>query len=445
MLITKILRNSLFLIIFSMLLISCEDIFHDASSLLEEISKNSKIQEPRRIFLGGDLYYSFDAKNRDAFITLNGNGNIDGDFLSKSSGVVIGSPTALTKWGVNDIELTDMYIYIGGNFMGYDTSNTYSPDSQFQMVQRYSRDGSFDNKYKPFLNIPGNVEIYAIEALDDSLIAGGNFGPYTASNYSGETELIRFTPDGNGSISTYPSAPDGSYIYSLETLYENTGQTVGGTFNIFDSEAGLSNFAIVADETVVPASSLDLVNFPSSTEVRDSTTWNDTLFIVGNETAMTDGFLHKYVFNGSSFVSDTSFNNAFYGNLTDPTLTFDKVNTVTVDKIGRIYIGGQFSNQQDSNGSFHNNIMRITTTGEIDSYFRADIVSGEVFAIEIQDNGKILVGGQFSTVNGVSMINSTIPINGYIRLQEYGSIDYEFDYGSFSGGNIYSIAIEEES
>lgn len=420
--------------IISLLLFSCADLFHNAINTLEEISSQSDIRDPVRIFVGGDFNYMVDAYDRDAFIVLNGYGNRDDEFISKNWGIVRDYPSG-SRYGVLQFEITDEFIYVGGNFMGYDTSNTNTADMDYKMVQRYFRDGSLDFSYKPFSAIPGNAEIYAIEILDNgSLVAGGDFGPYTAPGYSGETELINIDVDGNGSISSFPAGVDGSNFFSMEKIFENQLLIIGGIFSDFGGKSGFDNFTAVELGSFGVADSSGFSLIPDTNEIRDFTSFHNQLYVLGNHS---NGVLYKYIYDGLNFIADTTFNTDFKSNLTDP-LSFVSVHTLAVDKKGRTYIGGQFSNQEDVNGVMHNSIMRITTDGRIDPSFKVDIPGGEVFAIEIQANGKVLIGGSFSTVNGKSF-------NGLVRVTEYGGIDEYFDYSSFPGGIIYSFAIEEYS
>jgi Domain of unknown function (DUF5122) beta-propeller len=427
----KFIKNIVLFLLFPSMFFSCEDLFHDASSVLEEISDNYEIPEPKRIFVGGNIYYSIDVVGREALYVTNGYGNLETDFFTAGNHGIMISGASGARIGVLDMELTDEFLYVGGNFQGYDSTNTYSTDMQYQLVQRYWLDGSFDNSYTPFNGLSANPEIYSIEILaDGTLLAGGNF-----NLWYGYEELVRLKVDGTGS-ETFPAALTTSNIYSLEKIFEDQILMVGGVFTNFGGIPGFDNFSAVELIGLGAADPAGFSIIPDTTEVRDFASFNNQLFVAGSETALMDGILYKYLFDGSNFIADTAFNTDFTANLTD-LASFNKVNTVAIDDLGRIYIGGQFTNQQDESGSNHDNIMRITTDGRIDSSFRAE-TDGEIFVIEIQDNGKILLGGQFYNVNGESSYD------GFVRLEEYGSIDHGIDYESLPGGTVYSIAIVEE-
>jgi uncharacterized delta-60 repeat protein len=113
-----------------------------------------------------------------------------------------------------------------------------------------------------------------------------------------------------------------------------------------------------------------------------------------------------------------------------------QVNSIGIDSNGKILAGGTFTT---FTGSTQNRLIRLNSDGSKDITF--DIGSGfdnSVESVVIQSNGKILVGGQFQTFTGTSQ-------NGLIRLNSDGSKDTTFDIGSgFNGDGIYSISIQND-
>ncbi len=65
---------------------------------------------------------------------------------------------------------------------------------------------------------------------------------------------------------------------------------------------------------------------------------------------------------------------------------------------GKILIGGFFSTVL---GVTRNNIARLNTDGTLDTDFNPN-ANGYVLAIAVQADGKILVGGSFSGPNSIS-------------------------------------------
>ncbi|TNE80423.1 MAG: T9SS type A sorting domain-containing protein [Bacteroidetes bacterium] len=110
-----------------------------------------------------------------------------------------------------------------------------------------------------------------------------------------------------------------------------------------------------------------------------------------------------------------------------------KVAAIAIQADGKIVIGGSFS---EINGVSRNNIARLNSDGSLDEIF--DPASGfnqEVKTLAIQSDGKILVGGLFTHYDAY-FGGANTPVNGIARLNVDGSIDASFQVGSgFSGGS----------
>jgi uncharacterized delta-60 repeat protein len=95
---------------------------------------------------------------------------------------------------------------------------------------------------------------------------------------------------------------------------------------------------------------------------------------------------------------------------------------------GRILVGGQFL---AANGEQHHSIVRLETNGVVDRTFTASVDS-QVWAIAVQDDGQILIGGRFFTVNGTNR-------NCLARLNPDGGLDLAFDAGSLGDQFVFAI------
>jgi len=112
-----------------------------------------------------------------------------------------------------------------------------------------------------------------------------------------------------------------------------------------------------------------------------------------------------------------------------------RVNTCSIQSDGKIVVGGIFSS---FNGTSRNNIARLYMDGTIDTTF--DPGSGfntQVFASSIQADGKIVVGGTFESYNGN-------PISYIARLNPEGSLDVTFDPGSSFNSNVLTTSIQTD-
>ena len=101
---------------------------------------------------------------------------------------------------------------------------------------------------------------------------------------------------------------------------------------------------------------------------------------------------------------------------------------------GKILVGGSFTQYNDY---FYPYLIRLNSNGSIDETFNlGSSLNGTVYNIIIQNDGKKIILGDFTTVDG----NSHIRI---VRLNDDGSIDYTFNSGTGFNGTTYSGLIDE--
>lgn len=108
------------------------------------------------------------------------------------------------------------------------------------------------------------------------------------------------------------------------------------------------------------------------------------------------------------------------------------VYAVAVDAEGKVLIGGAFTRV----GSFaRTNIARLNADGSVDAGFDPGTgANGTVYALAIQPNGKILLGGEFTLVNQTNR-------NRIARLLPDGSVDPDFDTSQGADSTVYSIVV----
>ena len=113
------------------------------------------------------------------------------------------------------------------------------------------------------------------------------------------------------------------------------------------------------------------------------------------------------------------------------------VKAIILQNDGKVLMGGDFTLY---NGIACNNILRLNTDGSIDSTFNYKGLGADntVSAFALQPDNKILVGGSFKTYNGKV-------VNTIIRLNKDGTIDTTFNApGSFAVGQVFSIIVQQD-
>ena len=124
---------------------------------------------------------------------------------------------------------------------------------------------------------------------------------------------------------------------------------------------------------------------------------------------------------------DTTFNPGAGANNT--------VRALATQDDGKILIGGDFL---DYSGSAEYHLVRVNESGDIDATFNTgDGFNGAVYSIVVQDDGKILVGGNFDYYSGSSSVA------GIIRLNSNGTIDTS-SFNEFMGP-VYKVLIQPDN
>jgi uncharacterized delta-60 repeat protein len=94
-----------------------------------------------------------------------------------------------------------------------------------------------------------------------------------------------------------------------------------------------------------------------------------------------------------------------------------QVNTVVVQPDGKVLIGGSFTNY---NGTTRNRIARLNVDGTLDMTFNpTQGFNNDVNSIALQSDGKIIVGGKFTSYEGLNA-------GRYVRLNADGTRDASF-------------------
>ena len=118
------------------------------------------------------------------------------------------------------------------------------------------------------------------------------------------------------------------------------------------------------------------------------------------------------------------------------------VNALAVQSNGQIVVGGTFTSWAGV-GSNRNRLVRLNSDGVLDETFAANANTGannNVAAIAVQSDQKIVVGGNFTTWNAVT-------VNAIVRLNTDGTRDTAFTTNTSAGvgGTVSSLATQSDA
>ncbi|MEM8521192.1 T9SS sorting signal type C domain-containing protein [Flavobacterium sp. PL12] len=392
------------------------------------------------IIVGSFSKYNGNTVNRIARIFPNG--NLDTSFTTGLG------PNAL----VETVQVqSDGKIIIGGNF-------TLFNGVACNRVIRLNPSGSVDNTFSIGSGFDNNVKSIAIQA-NGKIVFGGDF---TSFNGIGINRIVRL--DKNGLLDATFESGSGFSNGSVSVIkIVNSGEImVGGSFSASYNGKDVNRLALLnADGTLVSA--FDIGKGPASAAVLSVTLDSDLSFYIGGSFSVFDsqnqGRLAKIDSDGALQIgyltSGVGFDNAVLkvislaDNKTMAFGSFSKFNGKSVARITRLLENGSIDlsfnsagtgannliraaalqsdgkivfvgNFTSYNGTLINRICRIFPDGTIDPTFVIGLgFTTQVYAIAIQDDGRIIVGGNFTKFNGVT-------VDGVVRLLPNGSLDSSF-------------------
>jgi uncharacterized delta-60 repeat protein len=117
------------------------------------------------------------------------------------------------------------------------------------------------------------------------------------------------------------------------------------------------------------------------------------------------------------------------------------VNAIAIQPDGKILIGGLFTSYNGDTAA-SDKIMRLNSDGTRDVTFNSGGTgaNSNVFAITLQTDGRILIGGFFTAYNGEAAANDSI-----MRLNQDGTRDTPFNAGGTgANGGVYAIAVQAD-
>ena len=284
---------------------------------------------------------------------------------------------------------------IGGVF------TTIGTDTR-EHLARLNADGTVDSEFN--VSIDGQVGSLVVQS-DGRILVGGSFSnvkPFKDATSTSRSNIVRLNADGsvdmgfdptpNSSVTAIGVQPDGRIL-------------IGGTFLAFTPNGG---------NEVTANTAAFVAGKPTTTSTEPSVLRNNIARV------------------GIDGKVDPTF---------DPNLTA-QVNAIVVQSDGKIIIAGAFTGLQPTpifTPPRRNRIARLNADGSLDLTFDPN-ADGNIFAMVQQADGKLIIGGAFTTLTPNGATNWTL--RKYVaRLNTDGRVDptFDLDLSEEAGNRVDSI------
>ncbi|GEO05700.1 hypothetical protein AAE02nite_33640 [Adhaeribacter aerolatus] len=292
---------------------------------------------------------------------------------------------------------------------------------------RLLADGRLDMSFTPRFESKGPLQLYAVNVLPDGkILVGGNF---TKVNGQPRPALAKLNPDGTldntANFPDFEGYPDlVPEIRSMLVLPDNR-VIVSGIFSKVADKARISlarlNSNGTLDESFNPAvdrgAALRMFYQPGANQ-------NAGKIILAGTLRFTEPGGQSFYKVISRLNPDGSLDNGFA--LDEK--AFTSFNSLALLPDAKILLSGRLGANDPSK------LFRLDADGHIETSFNVPLhdANERILAIAPQTDGKIIIGGSFTTVNGTSQTNLA-------RLHANGTVDTEFSVNLSSPAFVSSL------
>ncbi|SCY00556.1 delta-60 repeat domain-containing protein [Flavobacterium anhuiense] len=368
------------------------------------------LQTDGKMVIGGN-FTVFNDIVANRFIRLNADGTKDESFQ-----VGLG----FSKEGVQTIKIdSNGDLMIGGSFTGFYNG------SEVNRVVFLNSDGTLKTNFD-IGSGPASASVLSLECDEEgSWFIGGSFSVFNGQN---QGRLAKINSDEEHDIA-YLSSGIGfdNSVLSILPL-PNQKIIVGGNFNKFNGTAVSKITCLLEDGSIDTSFNTGKTgaNYLVKTTVLQA---DGKIVIGGNFTKYNDILSNRIIRILSDGETDNSFNIGEGFNA--------QVYALAVQTDQKIIVAGAFTKY---NGSTLNNsrVVRLLPDGTKDNNFNIGLgADGTIEAIVVQSDGKILLGGHFKTFNAQ-------PFSGIVRLNPDGSIDSSFNIRNGFDKYVYAMALQSD-
>ena len=301
-------------------------------------------------------------------------------------------------------------------------------ESPFNLILMGAVPGSVETAFNPIVS--GNSVLATVEQPDRKILLGGLF---SAINGQARSNIVRLNPEGTLDAATFNIGTGPNDMVHSIVVQPDQKILLGGFFTSFNSQPRNfiarinANGGVESTATFNPGTGANAV-------VTAIALQPDARIVIAGDFTSVNGQSRGHIarLNGNGTVESTAMFNPGSG-------ANDTVYGTVVQADGRILLVGSFTSVD---GQARNRIARLNANGILEGTATFNPGTGAndaVYAVAVQPDGKILLGGSFTDVNGQAC-------GRIARLEANGAVEgpATFNPGSGADGDIYTIALQTD-
>ncbi|MCL5097164.1 MAG: hypothetical protein M1608_06500, partial [Candidatus Omnitrophica bacterium] len=392
--------------------------------------------------VSGTLAFADGETSKSFLVPIIDENMVEGDksvnlILSNATGgAVLGSPSTATlliiddDFGAGSVDAS----FDPGNGANYAIrSLALQPDGKVLLGGAFTMFNGASHNYVARLNSDGSVDpgfrgtgasgLVSAVALQDNgkVVMAGAFD--SVGNLASQKWVGRLNTDGTTDAGFVPPVAINAAVYAVSSLSAEKN-LIGGAFTTAGGGVARLNSNGSLDVSFNAGAGVNVAVFTLATQ-------SDGASIVGGNFTEVNGVPRNRI---ARLEADGSLDPTFADASLNASAGANGVVYVAIlQPDGKVIIGGDFT---QIDGRSRNRIARLNADGSLDPSFNPGAgMNKTAFALAVQPDGKVYVGGDFTTVNGVDR-------NRIARLNRDGSLDASFDPGTGADNSVYAILLQ---
>ena len=323
------------------------------------------------------------------------------------------------------VKQSDGKIIVAGTFTSFNSISS-------NFIIRLNKNGSTDSSFQTITSTPSTLPTDLVNSIavqaDGKIVVGGNFSTIRSVTVN---NIVRLNSDGTNDIAFISNTGTGANGAINVVLIQADGKILlAGAFTSFNGTSVNRLVRLNSNGTLDTAFVSSIGTGASGNILSMAIQPSDDKITIGGDFVTFNGTtVNRLVRLNPSGTRDTAFTAAI------GTAANSSVSSIVIQQNLKIVLGGLFTS---FNGSSVNRFIRLNSGGTLDSAFITNVGDGpntSIVALASQSDGKIIIGGNFTSFNGASVAR------GVRRFNSDGTVDAAFSENLGTGTDAIVRAI----